>query len=205
MIGMSVDNFPLLPNPVVKRVGSVQKSEYPRVVFLARLDPPKRPWLFAELARMFPEVEFLMAGKLHYHGYGAWEPGELPPNVKLLGHIDGPEKARLLSSSWLLVSTSIHEGLAVSFLEALACETPILALTNPGGVVSNYGHFAGRYDGDGLDSLPSLAAGLDRLLSDACHRQRLGRSGREWVESTHSPERFLSSFRELCARVGVTY
>ena len=87
----------------------------PKLFFLARLDPYKRPWLFAELARHFPEVEFLFLGKAHHRGEGAWEPNELPDNVKLMGHISGEQKTRILSSAWVLVNTSIHEGLAVSF------------------------------------------------------------------------------------------
>ncbi len=127
----------------------------------------------------------------------------LPPNVRLLGHIDGPEKLRVLSSACVLVNTSIHEGLPVSFLEALACETPLLACVDPGGLVSTFGVYAGRFDGSGLDALPSLAAGLERLLADADLRARLGQAGRRWVEATHSRERFLEAFRDLCARAGI--
>jgi len=197
MIGVEVDELLCLPNPINLEPGEVRKSERPRVVFLARLDPYKRPWLFAELASRFPAIEFLFVGQAHYRGEGAWEPDMLPPNVRLLGHIDGPEKLRVLSSACVLVNTSIHEGLPVSVLEALACETPLLACVDPGGV------YAGRFDGSGLDALPSLAAGLERLFADADLRTRLGQAGRRWVEATHSRERFLEAFRDLCARAGI--
>ena len=49
----------------------------------------------------------------------------MPPNVKLLGHLDGEQKFQFLSSAWVLVNTSIHEALATSFLDALVCETPL--------------------------------------------------------------------------------
>ena len=119
--------------------GPVTKSEKPRVIFLARLDPIKRPWLFVELARFFPAVEFLMLGQPHFHGPGSWEAGDLPPNVKLLGHVEGTRKHQLVSSAWVLVNTSIHEGLPTSFLEALARETPLLSFTNQEDVVSRFG------------------------------------------------------------------
>ena len=71
--------------------------------------------------------------------------------------------------------------------------------------MSRYGIHAGRFDGAGLDALPSLAEGLARLLSDHALRRRLGREGRQWVSGTHNPARFTESFRALCARTGVAW
>jgi glycosyltransferase involved in cell wall biosynthesis len=192
-----------LPNPVEPCAGEVFKSERPRVIFLGRLDPIKRPWLFAGLAARFPDVEFLFMGRNHFKGEGAWQPDGLPPNVRMLGHVDGEEKSRTISSAWVLVNTSIQESLAVSFLEALACETPVVSCLNTEDVVSRFGAYVGRWDGDGLDSLPRFAEALDRLLRDADLRARLGRGGRAWVEENHNPARFLEAFRSLCAKAGL--
>jgi hypothetical protein len=65
------------------------------------------------------------------------------------------------------------------------------------GIVSRFGVFAGRFPGDGLAALPSLRAGLERLLGDPELRERLGREGREWIVGRHTPERFLAAFRSL--------
>lgn len=205
MIGLHVDDVSFLPNPIDLTPGVVRKAEQPRVAFLARLDPYKRPWLYVELARRFPDVEFLLAGRAHFHGSGAWEAAPLPPNVRLLGHVDGEEKLRLLTSAWVLVNASIHEGLPVSFLEALACETPILACVDPGGVVSTHGVSVGSFDGDGLDAVDHLEAALRRLLGNAKWRTQLGRAGRAWVEACHNPSRFLSALRDLGAKAGVIW
>ena len=75
--------------------------------------------------------------------------GTLPANVELVGHVDGEEKQRLLTSAWALVNTSVHEGLPVSFLEALACETPIVAALDPEGVVSRFGTVVDQSEGSG--------------------------------------------------------
>jgi glycosyltransferase involved in cell wall biosynthesis len=190
--------FHHLPNPVLLDPQDCTKSERPSAMFLARLDPIKRPWLFAALARRFPEVNFLFLGKSHFAGPGSWRPGDLPGNVRLMGHIDEAEKLRLLSTTWVVVNTSIHEGLAVSLLEALACETPLLACQNPGCIVSRYGIYAGRFDGDGMAALDPLSRGLRMLITDHALRTSLGRSGRNWVRETHSRERFLASFFRLC-------
>ena len=202
--GVQPSEVAFLPNIIDIEPGEVMKSEHPRVVFLARLDPYKRPWLFVELARHFPDVEFMFLGKAHFMDSGAWEPNLLPDNVRLMGHITGEKKIRLLSSAWVLVNTSIHEGLAVSFQEALKCETPILSCVNPESVVSRFGIYVGRWDGTGLEGMPKFVEGLTRLLEDKDLRTRLGKEGRQWVTDTHNKSRFLEAFNDLCTRAGVS-
>lgn len=60
----------VLPNPHLFDCdpGKIIKSERPSVIFLGRLDPVKRPWLFAELAKHFPTVDFLFLGQAHFQG-----------------------------------------------------------------------------------------------------------------------------------------
>ncbi|MGV2829972.1 glycosyltransferase family 4 protein [Myxosarcina sp. GI1(2024)] len=197
----------ILPNIIDIEPGEIVKSEKPTVVFLARLDPYKRPWLFVELARRFREVEFIFLGKPHFRGEGAWEHSAptLPDNVRLLGHVQGQEKIRLLSQAWVLINTSIHEGLAVSFQEALKCETPILSSVNPERVVEKFGIYVGHWTGSGMEGLPKFEEGLRQLLTDKELRIRLGKEGRQWVEQTHSKTRFLEAFQQLCSQAGVKY
>jgi glycosyltransferase involved in cell wall biosynthesis len=200
--GVKPPKVHFLPNIIDLEPGQIKKSDRPTVVFLARLDPYKRPWIFTELAHHFPEVEFIFLGKAHFKGKGAWEPEDLPSNIKFMGHVDGDEKNQLLSSAWALINTSIHEGLAVSFLEALVCETPILSCQDPETVVSRFGIYTGRWDGSGMEGLPAFIDGLNQLLNDPELRTRLGKAGREWVEQTHSQARFLAAFQDLCSKVG---
>jgi glycosyltransferase involved in cell wall biosynthesis len=192
-----------LPNIIDVPSGPVQKSASPTVVFLGRLDPYKRPWIAVELARRFPEVTFFFLGQAHFRGPGAWVPIDLPSNVKLLGHTDGAEKEAVLAAAWVLVNTSIHEGLAVSFLEALASETPILSCQDSEGVASRFGVYVGRWDGAGLEGVSAFVSGLRCLLDSAPLRERLGAEGRQWVAATHTRSRFLDAFAELCRRAGL--
>jgi glycosyltransferase involved in cell wall biosynthesis len=193
----------ILPNIIDLNPDGIPKSLRPRVVFLGRLDPIKRPWLFAQLAEQFPDVEFLFMGRAHFEGAGAWQPVDLPANVHLLGHIDGAEKLKTLASAWALINTSIHESRAISFLEALACEMPLISCQNPGNLVSRFGVYVGRWDGDGRNGLPQFGAALKRLLEDTETRVRLGKEGRAWVTETQSRARFLSAFHALCVKLGV--
>lgn len=190
--------IPILPNLLTIRPDGVAKSARPSVIFLARMDPVKRPWLFTELARDFPEVDFLLAGKNHFTGPGSWQPENLAPNVKLLGHIEGEEKRRVVASAWVLINTSIHEGLPVSMQETLACGVPQLSTLDPEQTTSRFGIFVGKHGGDGLAALPALREGLRRLITDHALRERLGTAGRAWVTSVHNPDAFLASFQALC-------
>ena len=195
--GLPPTDLRFLPNPVEPVDRPATEAERPLVVFLGRLDPIKRPWLFVELARRLPRVDFAMLGQAHFRGPGAWQPSGLPPNLRLLGHVDGPEKAKLLGAAWLLVNTSIHEALPISFLEALHVATPIVSCRDPESVTSRFGVFVGELDGNGLDGLDPLVAGVERLLEDREARERLGASGREWVRATHTRDMFLAAFAEL--------
>lgn len=192
----------ILPNIIDLDPGPIRKHDTPRVVFLGRLDPYKRPWIVVEIAKEFPDVEFVLCGRRHFSGPGSWEPADLPSNVRLTGHVEGEQKTRLLRSAWVLINTSAHEGLAVSFLEALRCETPILASVNPQGIAERYGAHVRAGEGTGLDAIPSFREELARLLRDHDRRKRLGREGRGWVMATHSPETFLRAFEGLCRRAG---
>ena len=192
-----------LPNIIDLKAAQVSKSPRPSVVFLARLDPIKRPWLFVKLADQFPDVDFILMGESYFRGDGAWQPVELPANLRMLGHAGEQEKSNVLASSWALVNTAIHEGLAVSFLEALACEMPIISCQNPEDVVSRFGIYVGRWDGTGLEGLPFFSEALEKLLLDTELRAKLGKEGRAWVAETHTPKRFLQAFQELCVKAGV--
>jgi glycosyltransferase involved in cell wall biosynthesis len=197
-------DFHLLPNPLLLDPPPSTKSERPTVVFLGRLDPVKRPWLFAALAPAFPQVEFRFLGQSHFTGPGSWTPGALPNNVRCYGHVGEADKTRMLSEAWVTINTSIHEGLAVSFLESLLCGTPLVSCVNTGYVVSRYGIYVGRYDGSGIEALPAFECALRQLLDDAPRRHALGEAGREWVRRTHSRQTFLVAFDRLCALAGVS-
>lgn len=188
-----------LPNPVAPVTAVARRSERPRVAFLGRLDPIKRPWVFVDLARRLPDVEFVLLGRAHFEGPGAWLPTRLPPNVVLLGHVDGESKRSVLQSAWMIVNTSIHESLPISFLEALHCGTPIVSCQDPDGVTSRFGRYVGRWDGSGLDALDAFADAIESLVDDDGLRLGLGAEGREWARANHTPARFLEAFTALAA------
>lgn len=196
--GVPANGVRVLPNIVEPRpAGRPRKAARPVVAYLARLDPSKRPWLMEELARRMPETELRVMGQSHFTGPGSWHATESLPNVRYLGHVADRVKRDELDRAWVLLSTSIHEGLSVSFLEALAQETPIVASVDTEQVVSRFGRYVGPVAGDGLDGVGAYEVAVRELLADASERDRLGTAGRRWVEETHSRDSFLHALFEL--------
>jgi glycosyltransferase involved in cell wall biosynthesis len=166
-----------LPNPVRVPRRRMMKAERPTICFLARWDPQKRVEFFLRLAERFPEVKFVAMGRAH----DAKRDAELRrlyrgvQNLRLTGFVSEEEKSRILERSWALVNTSVREALPVSFLEALAHETPIVSGEDPDGLTSRFGF---RVLGDDYD------AALSRLLESGDWAEK-GRSGRRYVEEVH--------------------
>jgi glycosyltransferase involved in cell wall biosynthesis len=178
-----------LPNPVEVPRRPMGKSGDPKVCFLARWDPQKRVELFFELARGFPEVEFVAMGRSHdpeadnrlRKTYGGL------PNVSLPGFVSEKEKSQILEESWALVNTSVREALPISFLEALAHETPIISSLDPDGLTSRFGYLAA---GD------NYAEEMRRMLADEGRRER-GKHGRMYVEEEHELGRVVDRHLEI--------
>ena len=178
------------------------RSQEPTVAVLGRLDPIKRPWVAVEVARRLPEAEFLVLGRNHFEGPGSWHPGELPANVDLLGHLDGAEKQRLVRSFG--PAGHVHSRGPADLVPGgaggwRADRGPARSER----VVSRFGVHIGEFGGDGLEAVGPLSDGLGCLLADEPLRTRLGAAGREWVSSTHGPERFASTLAGQLRRLDV--
>jgi glycosyltransferase involved in cell wall biosynthesis len=166
-----------LPNPVKVPENTPIKSAEPTVCFLGRFDAEKRPESFFELAREFPRVRFIAAGKTHEKSRDEAlrrRYGDIS-NLELPGFLDGAEKERLLSESWALVNTSVSECLPVSFLEAAAHGCAILSPHDPDGFAASSGYHVRDED---------YASGLRWLLEDSNWRTA-GEAGRSYVSAVH--------------------
>ncbi len=178
-----LEKYPcFLPNPVNVPATLPKKPVEPTVCFLGRFDAEKRPEAFFDLAKRFPDVRFVAAGKAHdpkrdaalrrrYSGIH---------NLELPGFLDGGDKEKLLDEAWVLVNTSVSECLPVSFLEASAHGCAILSPHDPDGFSSRFGW---RVVGD------DYASGLSRLIEGKW--RVVGEAGHRYVYETHEYRRVI--------------
>lgn len=194
-----------LPNPInIPDVAEIKYSPTPTILYLGRLDAVKRPWVVFELAKRHPNITFLIAGKSHRPDLSdRWMSRyKNLPNLKLLGHIDGDEKDKLLRSCWGLINTSVHEAEPVSFLEAFAYGKSVIACHDPDYAVTKFGYYTGEILGEGLDeeSLNKFDAQLNELVSDQDVRMKKGWSAREEMIKNHTFDSFQSHLSEIIRR-----
>lgn len=172
----------VLPNLIDVPPALPPKPQRPTFTFLARWDRRKRPWLFFELAKAFPDYRFIALGQ----GSASAEAAEAQrlraryqdiPNLELPGFINrfqAPEQLqRMLSDTWVLVNTAAREGLPLTFLEAAAHGCAILSAVDPDQFTSRFGRLVAKDD---------FATALQTLLTDAPLEK--GRLAYEHVRAT---------------------
>jgi len=191
-----------LPTPV-NIPDRVEKSSQPTVCFLSRWDRRKRPELFFELCKQFPQVHFLAAGMSRdkeWDGYLRATYGHLP-NLEMVGFLDqfqNDQHTHLLGKSWILVNTAAREGLPNAFIEASAHRCAILTAVDPDGFASQFGFHAGQ---------DNFAEGLETLLQDGFWATQ-AQKGFEYVRATFDCEsaiaQHLAVYRQLSTERGIT-
>jgi glycosyltransferase involved in cell wall biosynthesis len=161
----------LLPNLIDVPERLPEKKAPPILTFIGRWDRRKRPELFLELAKGFPEYRFIAAGQGSASAEVAYDAGlrrqyqgiknlEMPG---LINRFEQPEQMRrLLSETWILVNTAVREGLPLTFLEAGAYGCAILSAVDPDQFATQFGLQV--TDGDFVTALPQLlqAAPLEK-------------------------------------------
>jgi glycosyltransferase involved in cell wall biosynthesis len=123
----------------------------------------------------------------------------LEDRVRLRGHLDVAQVVETLQRSHVLLHSSVSEGLPNVVLEAMACGLPVVA-TDVGGTRE-----AVRDGVEGFVVPPraprAAAAALRQLWRDDALRERMGRAGRERVETDFTLERLTDEWVELYERV----
>lgn len=182
------------PNPVVITDNFNIADKKNNVLFLGRLTPVKRPWIYFELAKKFPENIFYVCGQ-GTEIDRIIEKYKDVKNLKFMGHVLGEEKERLLRECKVLVNTSIHEAIPVSFLEAISYGQKILSCQNPDDITKNNGYFTGTILGEGLDKLDKFEKGL-KLCFETYNEKDIIKSI-EKIKNNHNLDKFTNNMREL--------
>lgn len=178
----------LLPSPVHVPAEPPEKAASPTICWVGRWEGRKRVERFFELAADNPHVRCVAMGGARDRELDArlrTRYGHLP-NVEMPGVLDqftDPAWARVMGESWVLVNTSLREGLPTTFIEAAAYGTAILSHNDPDAFASRFGYQAN--DGQ-------MQSGLDWLLADGRWRAR-GAAGRAFVSELFATDAAISA------------
>lgn len=170
------------------------------IIFLGRLESVKRGWLFCEIAKRMPQYEFYVLGQTFREesknneimkGY------QNIANLHFTGHVEGSEKENFLKDAKLLVNTSIHEALPISFLEALSFGTLLVSNRNPEELTSKFGIHVGDVLGDGFDKVDLYVEGIEYLMKNEEERHLLAVQARKYIEQYHNVNDFTKKLRNI--------
>lgn len=187
------------PNPVVINDNFNIEDKRDNVLFLGRLTPVKRPWIYFELAKKFPENIFYVCGQGNEIDE-IIEKYKDVKNLKFMGHVSGEEKDRLLRECKVLVNTSIHEAIPVSFLEAISYGQKLLSCQNPDDITKNNGYFTGTILGEGIDRIEEFQKGLEFCLNNYNEKEII--ESIEKIKENHNLDKFIKNMRALLMKEG---
>jgi glycosyltransferase involved in cell wall biosynthesis len=186
-----IDRFPealnrttIIPNYVDTDLfkPAASKKVHNTLLFVGRIAPEKN------LDALLEAISSLSA-RLILIGEGKIRPklqtkfGELNGRVVWEGNVPNTEIPRYLHQADILVLPSLYEGHPKVVLEAMACGVPVIGADSPGiKDLIEHGETGLLCNPD-----PSgMRSALERLLSDAELRLRLGSNGRRYVEEHFS-------------------
>lgn len=193
--------LPVKKEAVIRNSMDSKASEFtwnnPYVLWVASLKQSKNPDVYIELATMFPEIDFLMAGPIQNERYTfVLDPAKLPSNVHYMGVVSPETVNGMLRSALCLVHTCDPEGFGNIFIQAWLQSKPTITLYfDPEEIIERekLGYYAGSFD--------NLVAYLRKLLDDPGLREEIGRRAHDYASKHFRPERNVEQLEEFLLEV----
>ena len=156
--------------------------------WIARITGVKNPFRALEIAKLFPDAQFLIAG-----GGDMLEQVRVraAKNTKVLGWTDA---AKLFAASDIILSTSENEGMPIALIEAQLASKPVVA-TNVGGVAEvvldkKTGFVTKK-------NTQELAAALQKLIGSKSLRTAQGKAAKAHATKAFSVEKMINAHVSL--------
>jgi glycosyltransferase involved in cell wall biosynthesis len=184
-------------------------SEPPVVGILSQLAPKKGPDVFLaaakNLAQRYPEVTFVVAGATPpgfewYEGQLARQAADLRTRVQFLGPLTDVDRVLRSLRVFVFPSRPGLDGLPTVILEAMACQTPIVATRVAGvpEVLTN--------ESNALlvppDDPAAMAGAVARLLDAPDFAQRLAQQAWQYACEHLEPEKTTEAYLSIYTRLG---
>ena len=124
---------------------------------------------------------------------------QLGDRVSFHGYIQNEKIPEVMSDLDVLVLASIHEGLPLCIIEAMACEVPVLSSDSGGGAQFLLSKGGGSIFS--LDTTEQFSRQLVELHADDMKRHEIGKAGRIAVLEDFTIEKEVESYTNLYKRI----
>jgi glycosyltransferase involved in cell wall biosynthesis len=199
---VDLDPFTELPGPEQALSAYPELKEgAPRILFLSRLHPKKRPDLLIEAAAMLERAgeacQLILAGP----GDAAYVAGleqlalrrGLARRVLFTGMVHGLMKMSLFQAADVFVLPTSQENFGIVIVEAMAAGTPVV--TTRGVDIWQELRSAGAVIVD--QDAACVASAIRSLVGDLPGARKRGQQGREWVFREFNAERIIGAYERL--------
>lgn len=168
-----------------------------KIAYVAGFSPRKRPELFLEVAKMFPDVDFVMIGDGALLDKIKTEASALPAhNVSFTGRLSNPDAISQLKSCDLLLITSSKEGLPKVILEAASQGVPSIYINQ----YYEIDYIKNGVNGYAVGGKTEMANVIRRLRSDSGEYRRVSEGAMktakeyQWGRLISGYEKFFESY-----------
>lgn len=197
------ENYDITPSVVANgydvpgKSDLIPHSDRQFVLWVGSIDPcQKKPRRFIDLARSYPETNFVMIGPPDNDNPAHFEviraEADSIENLDFKGFVDPDEIHEYFRRAIALVNTSEYEGFPNVFLEAWRYETPVISLYH-----SLDGLLEEESVGILAGSLEGLVDAVEDITTDVSLRQTFGRKGRRYMIEHYSADQLITRYVEL--------
>jgi glycosyltransferase involved in cell wall biosynthesis len=190
--GVVIKNFyPFVINQVNKKDSSMTK-----ILWVGRLRKEKRPDIFLQVAKLFPEHSFWMIGgpssvNPNYY-YEIKENAEKIKNLDFIGFVPHYQMQEYYKKSVFLVNTSANEGFPNTFLEAWGNEIPVISLNfDPDEIICRFKL------GFHSSTINDLVKDMGQLLNNENLRKTMASNGKDYVLREHNNTNIINKYEQI--------
>lgn len=178
---------------VVDRASGSRQGERPRVLWIGRFSPEKRPDWLIPMAQRLVDVEFDVLGGANAASDYAdrfLEQAATIDNIHLHGRVPHDEIGRFLERASALCCTSEVEGMPNVFLEAWSTGLPVVSTCDPDGILTEFGI------GLTATTIEGLCQSLEKMLGSRAAYLEMSARSRAYFREYHAIDRVIPRFSD---------
>ena len=183
------------------KIQSKLEKGSPFVLCISRFIWYRSPETFLSLAKMLPDLEFVLGGDGPMREQITKEARSIP-NLRVVTPVTPSQSLELMQKASAYVNTSQVEGFPNTFLECMQTGTPYVSFYDPDEAICRYGL------GSHVSSLEGMARSVRELMADEETAVRIRTRGMDYLDENHNPriigEMYENLFREKSKGVGRT-